>query len=59
MSTDNLRSMEVDNVGTGTLPTQAELGIVAQALPAEAARYLDLSGQADPLLAKRQMASKR
>ena len=59
MSTDNLRSMEVDNVATGTLPTQAELGIVAQALPAEAARYLDLSGQADPLLAKRQMASKR
>jgi uncharacterized protein YbjT (DUF2867 family) len=59
MSTDNLRSMEVDNVSTGTLPTQADLGIVAQALPAEAARYLDLSGQADPLLAKRQMASKR
>jgi len=59
MSTDNLRSMEVDNVATGTLPTQADLGIVAQALPAEAARYLDLSGQADPLLAKRQMASKR
>jgi hypothetical protein len=35
------------------------LGILAQALPAEAARYLDLSGQADPLLGKRQMASKR
>lgn len=59
MSTDNLRSMEVDNVASGDLPTQAQLGIVAQALPAEAARYLDLSGQADPLLAKRQMASKR
>lgn len=59
MSTDNLRSMEVDNVASGQLPTQADLGIVAQALPAEAARYLDLSGQADPLLAKRQMASKR
>jgi NADH dehydrogenase len=59
MSTDNLRSMEVDNVATGTLPTQADLGILAQALPAEAARYLDLSGQADPLLGKRQMASKR
>jgi uncharacterized protein YbjT (DUF2867 family) len=59
MSTDNLRSMEVDNVASGQLPTQAQLGIVAQALPAEAARYLDLSGQADPLLAKRQMASKR
>jgi len=59
MSTDNLRSMEVDNVASGDLPTQAQLGIVAQALPAEAARYLDMSGQADPLLAKRQMASKR
>lgn len=59
MSTDNLRSMEVDNVASGDFPTQAQLGIVAQALPAEAARYLDLSGQADPLLAKRQMASKR
>lgn len=59
MSTDNLRSMEVDNVASGDLPTQAQLGIVAQALPTEAARYLDLSGQADPLLAKRQMASKR
>ena len=59
MSTDNLRSMEVDNVASGDLPTQAQLGIVAQALPAEAARYLDLSGQADPLLAKRQMTSKR
>ena len=59
MSTDNLRSMEVDNVASGQLPTQADLGIVAQALPAEAARYLDLSGQADLLLGKRQMASKR
>lgn len=59
MSTDNLRSMEVDNVASGHLPTQADLGIVAQALPAEAARYLDMAGQADPLLAKRQMASKR
>lgn len=59
MSTDNLRSMEVDNVASGQYPTQADLGIVAQALPAEAARYLDLAGQADPLLAKRQMASKR
>jgi uncharacterized protein YbjT (DUF2867 family) len=59
LSTDNLRSMEVDNVASGQFPTQADLGIVAQALPAEAARYLDLTGQADPLLAKRQMASKR
>lgn len=59
MSTDNLRSMEVDNVASGLLPTQAALGVQAQALAPKAASYLDRHGKADPLLAKRQDASQR
>ncbi len=59
MSTDNLRSMEVDNVATGALPGLDALGITAQALEPIAASYLDMAGQADPLLALRQQASRR
>lgn len=54
MSTDNLRSMEVDNVASGTLPTLSDLGIAPSALPPIAASYLDATGQADPLLDIRQ-----
>lgn len=59
MSTDNLRSMEVDNVATGTLPGLADLGVTAQALEPIAATYLVGSGMADPLLELRQHASRR
>lgn len=59
MSTDNLRSMEVDNVASGTLPGLDALGIPAQALEPIAASYLDMAGRADPLLALRKQASRR
>lgn len=59
MSTDNLRSMEVDNVASGTLPGLDALGITAQALEPVAASYLDMAGRADPLLALREQASRR
>jgi len=59
MSTDNLRSMEVDNIATGELPGLSELGITAQALEPIAASYLVGSGMSDPLLELRQHASRR
>jgi uncharacterized protein YbjT (DUF2867 family) len=59
MSTDNLRSMEVDNVASGQEPGLADLGITAQALEPVAASYLSGSGLADPLLELRQQASRR
>lgn len=59
MSTDNLRSMEVDNVASGELPGLSALGITAQALEPIAASYLVGSDDADPLLELRQHASRR
>lgn len=59
MSTDNLRSMEVDNVATGHALNLADLGITAQALEPVAASYLVGCGQADPLLELRQQATRR
>ena len=59
MSTDNLRSMEVDNVASGHLPTQQALGVPATALEPVAASYLDLAGKADPLLNVRRFAHRR
>lgn len=41
MSRDNLDSMRVDNVATGTLPGLAELGIAARSLESVAPGYLD------------------
>jgi len=58
MTTDNLRSMEVDNVASGSAPTLTELGIQPTALETTAARYLDLAGQADPLLHVRERAGR-
>jgi len=59
LSTDNLRSMEVDNVASGTLPTLSALGITPSAVEPVAARYLDLAGAADPLIGKRRTAHQR
>lgn len=59
MSTDNLRSMEVDNVASPGARSLADLGITAQALGPVAASYLVGSGQADPLLELRQQACRR
>lgn len=59
MSTDNLRSMEVDNVASPGALNLVDLGITAQALEPVAASYLVGSGQADPLLELRQQASRR
>ncbi len=59
LSTDNLRSMEVDNVASGSAPTQVTLGVPATALEPVAASYLDLEGKADPLLKVRQFAHRR
>lgn len=59
LTTDNLRSMEVDNVATGTLPTLRELGITPSAVEPVAARYLDLDGPADPLIGLRRTAHLR
>ena len=59
LSRDNLRSMEVDNVATGTRPTLADLGITPSAVEPVAARYLDLDGPADPLIQLRRRAHLR
>ncbi|MEY5097786.1 MAG: hypothetical protein RJA36_505 [Pseudomonadota bacterium] len=53
MSTDNLASLQVDNVPSGQLPGLAELGITPAPLEPTVAAYLDLPGLADPLLALR------
>jgi len=58
MSTDNLRSMEVDNVASGQWPGLERLCIHPQPLEAIAAQYLDASGQADPLLRVRERAGR-
>jgi NADH dehydrogenase len=58
MSTDNLRSMEVDNVASAQAPGLARLGITPQAVEATAAQYLDTSGKADPLLRVRERAGR-
>ncbi len=54
MSTDNLASLKVDNVASGTLPGLAELGLVPEPIEPVVASYLDLRGSADPRLALRQ-----
>jgi NADH dehydrogenase len=59
LTTDNLRSMEVDNVASGQWPTLRELGIVPSAIEPVAARYLDLDGPADPLISLRRTAHQR
>lgn len=59
MSTDNLRSMEVDNLPSGQYPGLSDLGITASALEPVAALYLDGQGKADPLLRVRAAFSKR
>ena len=59
LSTDNLRSLEVNNVASGQLPGLRALGIEPQALEPLAARYLDQAGRADPLLALRKHAVHR
>ncbi|MEW5886908.1 MAG: complex I NDUFA9 subunit family protein [Pseudomonadota bacterium] len=59
LSADNLRSLEVDNVASGQLPGLRALGIEPQALEPLAARYLDQTGRADPLLALRKHAVHR
>lgn len=53
MSVDNLASLRVDNVPSGQLPGLAELGIAATPLLPTVKSYLDLQGQADPLLVLR------
>ncbi|MDM7457352.1 MAG: complex I NDUFA9 subunit family protein [Tepidimonas sp.] len=59
LSTDNLRSMEVDNIASGTLPTLTDLGLTPSPVEPIAARYLDLDGPADPLIAIRRTAHRR
>ena len=59
LSIDNLRSMEVDNVASGTLPALTDLGLTPSAVEPVAARYLDLDGPADPLIAIRRTAHQR
>ncbi|TSE25613.1 HpnA: hopanoid-associated sugar epimerase [Tepidimonas sediminis] len=59
LTTDNLRSLEVPNVASGTLPTLADLGLVPSAVEPVAARYLNLDGPADPLIAMRRTAHLR
>ena len=59
LSTDNLRSLEVPNVASGTLPTLVDLGLVPSAVEPVAARYLDLDGPADPLIGLRRTAHLR
>ena len=58
MSTDNFASLEVDNVAGGLLPGLAELGVTPAPLEPTAVGYLDITGQADPLLAIRQNAGR-
>lgn len=50
MSTDNVCSLMRDNVASGQLPGLEAFDIIPAALEPTAARYLDLQGQADPLL---------
>ena len=54
MSTDNIGSLETDNVPSGQCPGLAELGISPAPLEGVAARYLDATGAANPLLGIRQ-----
>ena len=58
MSTDNICSMETDNVASGQWPDLSALGIQAVAVEPVAAQYLDLAGQADPLLKVRARAGR-
>lgn len=58
MSTDNVCSMETDNVATGTLPGLDALGIDVSAVEPVAALYLDRAGHADPLLRVREHAGR-
>lgn len=57
MSRDNLASMQVDNVASGTLPGLAELGITPGSLPAIAASYLR-PGVKDALLSMRRQSGR-
>lgn len=50
MSTDNIGSLEQDNVPSGSCPGLADLGITPAPLEPIAAAYLDAAGKADPLL---------
>lgn len=59
MSTDNLRSMEIDNVASGQYPGLSDMGITPSALEPVAALYLDGQGRADPLLRVRAAFSRR
>ncbi|TCS97495.1 NADH dehydrogenase [Tepidimonas ignava] len=59
LTTDNLRSMEVPNVASGTLPTLTALGLQPAAVEPVAARYLDDDGAADPLIGLRRTAHLR
>jgi uncharacterized protein YbjT (DUF2867 family) len=58
LSTDNLRSMEVDNVASGQLPTLEALGMLPAAVEPVAASYLESAGRADLLLAVRERAGR-
>lgn len=58
LSTDNLRSMEVDNVASGNLPNLDSLGIKAARMEPIAARYLGTRGNRTHLLALRRTAGR-
>ena len=58
MSRDNLDSMRVDNVASGTLPGLAALGITPSALSAIASGYLGFVGPRSSLLGLRQTAGR-
>lgn len=57
MSRDNLASLQVDNIASGTLPGLKELGITPGSLPAIAASYLR-PGAKDPLLSMRRQSGR-
>lgn len=57
MSRDNLASLQVDNVASGTLPGLDALGITPSSLPAIASSYLH-AGARDPLLSMRRQAGR-
>ena len=57
LSRDNLASMQVDNVASGTLPGLASLGIKPAALRAVATGYLNANA-ADTLLDHRKLAGR-
>jgi len=59
MSTDNVGSLERDNVPSGHCPGLADMGIAPAPLEPIAAAYLDTVGQADPLLGIRQSVAPR